>query len=209
MYAKYVVTSVCALSLFPSLLFPVGITANSVSIQTKTNTAQTITLSGKGAKQLSFVITKTPMQGTLSSVVPYGSKKAHVTYTPNTDFEGTDSFTYQAFKDFEFSENATVTIVVTGPPPVVRAVTERTMTGTPVVVSLEGSDAANKTLTFSIVSPPTRGSLSAVTQVPPNSAQVDYVPTGDWTGSDTFTYKANNGTTDSNLGVATVIVNKP
>ncbi|MGH3665955.1 MAG: Ig-like domain-containing protein [Egibacteraceae bacterium] len=80
-------------------------------------------------------------------------------------------------------------------------------------VTLQASDPEECELTFSVVDPPTHGTLSAVTDNPcasgsPNddTATTTYTPELGFTGSDTFTFKANDGQADSNTATITVTI---
>ena len=84
---------------------------------------------------------------------------------------------------------------------------------TPVDVELRGVDQQTCELTFSIVTPPTHGDLSAITNQAcqagtPNvdSATVTYTPDPGFSGDDSFTYKVNDGTQDSNTATVTITV---
>ena len=57
------------------------------------------------------------------------------------------------------------------------------------VITLTGSDPDGDALTFSKVSNPAHGTLSAITQLTPTSAQVTYTPTTDFLGGDSFTFR--------------------
>ena len=59
----------------------------------------------------------------------------------------------------------------------------------------------NDTLTFSVVANPAHGSLSGTV---PN---LTYTPAADYNGSDSFTFKANDGTVDSNIATISITVN--
>ena len=81
-------------------------------------------------------------------------------------------------------------------------------------VDLSGSDPEDCELTFSIVDPPANGALGAITDAActsgsPNTdtATVTYTPDPGFTGDDTFTYRVNDGTDNSNVATATVTVN--
>jgi len=64
---------------------------------------------------------------------------------------------------------------------------------------LSGADADGDALTFSIVTPPTQGTLGPITQTSPTSAEVDYTASASPSGpTDSFTYRVNDGTVDSN-----------
>ncbi len=68
-------------------------------------------------------------------------------------------------------------------------------------VTLTGSDADGDSLTYSIVSNPSHGSLSGTA---PN---VTYMPATNYSGSDSFTFKVNDGTVDSAVATVSVTVN--
>ena len=55
--------------------------------------------------------------------------------------------------------------------------------------------------TDSIVDAPTHGSLSTIT-----GAGVTYTPSADYNGADSFTFKANDGTADSNTATVSITV---
>jgi hypothetical protein len=91
-----------------------------------------------------------------------------------------------------------------------------TQQATAVTVTLQATDPDNCPLTFSIVGPPSHGTLSAVSAptcgaAAPHqaSAQVTYTPTGTYTGPDSFTFKANDGTADSNVATVSITVTAP
>ncbi len=84
---------------------------------------------------------------------------------------------------------------------------------TPVDVELTGADQQTCDLTFSIVTPPAHGQLSAISDEAcapgtPNvdSASVTYTPDGGYAGDDSFTYKVNDGTLDSNTATVRITV---
>lgn len=85
-------------------------TANAQSITTTPNTAATTTLTGTDpdlpAQTLTFAIGTTTTNGTTTLV---GNQ---ITYTPNTNFVGTDSFTFTVSDGISTSTPATVTITV-------------------------------------------------------------------------------------------------
>jgi len=67
-------------------------------------------------------------------------------------------------------------------------------------ITLTGNDPDGDALTFSVVSAPSHGSLSGVA---PN---LTYTPTLNFNGPDSFTFKTNDGTADSNIATVSLTV---
>ena len=145
---------------------------------------------------LTYVIVVPPAHGTLSGTVPA------LTYTPEADWNGTDSFVYTAGDGTETSPPATVTLSVsaTNTAPVAVARTVAATEDTPAALTLAGTDTEGNALTFAIVAPPLHGSLSGTL---PN---ITYTPEPDWNGADEFTFSVNDGTEDSLPGLVAVSV---
>jgi hypothetical protein len=189
-------------------------TANPTSKSTAFNTAGTVNLSGSDPEtcQLTFAIVTGPAHGSLGSITDNAcvagspnTDSATVTYTPTAGYSGTDSFTYTVNDGTATSTPATASLTVSpNTAPTANATSKTTPFRTPASIQLSGSDAETCELTFSIVTAPANGGLSAITNnscVPgaPNTdtATVTYTPNGNYSGSDSFTYKVNDGTTDS------------
>ena len=86
-------------------------------------------------------------------------------------------------------------------PPAANNQSVTTAEDTPVAITLTGSDPDGDPLTFSVVTPPTSGSL---TGTPPN---VTYTPNANFSGPDSFTYIANDGTVTSASATVSITVN--
>ena len=82
--------------------------ANSQTINLFENNIQIIVLTGidKEEDNLSFEITDTPLYGTLSGTAPY------LSYQPNKNFKGSDSFEFRVNDENDFSKKARIKIVV-------------------------------------------------------------------------------------------------
>jgi len=98
----------------------------------------------------------------------------------------------------------TTTTLPNPAPPSASAVSAATDQDTAVNVTLSGADLNDCELTFSIVTPPAHGTLGVITDhacslgLPSSdSASVTYTPAAGFHGNDTFTYKVNDGTSDS------------
>jgi VCBS repeat-containing protein len=91
--------------------------------------------------------------------------------------------------------------------PVVEGKDVSTDTNQPITISLTGNDADGDKLTFTIVAKPESGRLGAISYSGPNSAKVVYTPAAGYTGDDSFTFKANDGTLDSKTATVSIRVN--
>ena len=88
----------------------------------------------------------------------------------------------------------------TNQPPVANDQNVSTVQDTPVGVTLTATDPNNDTLTYSVVAGPVHGTLSGTA---PN---LTYTPAAGYTGADSFTFKANDGTLDSNTATVGIDV---
>jgi len=69
-----------------------------------------------------------------------------------------------------------------------------------VAVVLSATDADGNPLTYSIVNGPAKGSLSG------SAPNLTYTPAADLSGADSFTYKANDGSADSNIATVSITI---
>ena len=128
-----------------------------------------------------------------------------VTYTPNPDFFGNDSFTYTVEDgDGAVSNIATVSIsvVAVNDAPVANDDSGSTAEDTATSIAVLGNDTdeENDTLTIASVTQGSNGSVAI------NGSNVVYTPNADFFGSDTFTYIANDGVDDSNSAIVQVTI---
>jgi uncharacterized repeat protein (TIGR01451 family) len=126
----------------------------------------------------------------------------NVVFTPATNFTGTATVGYTITDGFGGTSSAIITIFVGDSPPV--AVNDNYTVGenTPLVVPADGvltndTDADGDPLTAILKNGPSHGTLTLDT-----NGGFTYTPATNFTGTDSFTYVANDGATNS--GVATV-----
>ncbi|MFN8469350.1 MAG: Ig-like domain-containing protein [Caldilineaceae bacterium] len=172
--------------------------ADNQTVSTQEDTALNITLTGSDVEgnPLTYSIVTQPAHGTLSGTAP------NVTYTPAANYAGTDSFTFKASDGTADSNVATVSINVTAvnDAPVANDVSASTAEGLPVNVTMTATDVDGDPLSYTVVTGPTHGVLSVA------GAVVTYTPQAGYTGLDSFTFLANDGTVDSNVATATINV---
>ena len=172
--------------------------ANNQSVTTNEDTPAAITLTGSDVDldALTYTIITPPANGTLSGTVP------NVTYSPNANYHGSDSFTFKVNDGTTDSNTATVSITVTpvNDAPIANSQSVTTNEDTPASITLTGSDIDLDVLTFMIVTPPVNGTLSG------SGSNVTYTPAANYNGPDSFTFKVNDGTTDSNTATVSITV---
>ena len=127
------------------------------------------------------------------------------TYTPDADFNGSDSFTFKANDGDDDSNTATVDITVTpaNDAPVATDGNLNTPEDTVAMGSLTATDIDGDTLVYSIVSQPTNGTV-VITDA--STGAYTYTPNLNYVGLDSFTFRVNDGTVDSNTATVNVDV---
>ncbi|GAB2591226.1 Ig-like domain-containing protein [Microlunatus antarcticus] len=170
-----------------------------LTVTTAYETEVPITLPGSDADgdDLTYKTTS-PEHGTLKQT----GTSSQLTYTPDDGYSGTDTFTYTANDGTSDSKSATVTINVTAKPNGVPTVNDLQVTASyekTVEVPLSGSDPDNDDLTYATTDPE-HGTLKQTGTGP----ELTYTPDDGFSGDDSFTYTANDGTVDS--APATVII---
>ena len=168
------------------------------SVTTAEDTAKAITLVATDVEgdPLTYAVVAGPTHGTLSGTAP------NLTYTPALNYTGSDSFTFKANDGTVDSNVATVTITVTAvnDAPVAEDQSVTTAEDTAKTITLVATDVESDPLTYAIVVQPAHGSVSLVGNI------ATYTPALNYTGSDSFTFKANDGTVDSNVATVTITV---
>lgn len=169
------------------------------TVTTAEDTPAAVNLQGSDpdGDTLIYSIVTGPTHGALSGKAP------NLTYTPNNNFSGPDSFTFKVNDGTTDSVVTTVSILMTpaNDPPIATAANVTLLEDTSTPIVLAGIDPdGNQQLTYSIVTGPSYGSLSGTE---PN---MTYTPDPNFSGSDGFTFKANDGVSDSAPAVVSIMV---
>ena len=155
---------------------------------------------GEVTQTLTLNVVTAPSHGTLGG---FNSSTGGVTYTPNANYHGSDSFTYTltddntAGGDALTSAQATVTITVTAvnDPPVADAQNPTTTEDTAAALTLTGSDSdpeVVQTLVFAIATSPSHGTLTGLNSA---TGEVTYTPDAGYAGPDSFTFTVTDDAT--------------
>jgi hypothetical protein len=176
-----------------------GLRADGQTVTVDEDSSTGITLSGTDPNggSLTFAISTQPSNGTLAG------SGANQTYTPDADFNGTDTFKFTVNNGTETSAPATVTIDVNpvNDEPAADAQSVTTDEDVPVSFTLTGTDIDGDTLSFSVTQQPTKGTIAGT------APDLTYTPNPDFNGTDSFEIVANDGTVDSPPAMVSVTVN--
>jgi hypothetical protein len=169
--------------------------ASDQTVSTSDDTALPIVLSATDLYPgtLTWSIVAAPSHGTLTGTAPA------LTYTPSLNYYGTDTFTFKVDDGTAESNIATVDISVNDLP-VASDQTVSTSVDTALPIVLSATDLYPGTLTWSIVAAPSHGTLTGT------APALTYTPSLNYYGSDTFTFKVNDGTVDSNIATVDISV---
>ncbi len=158
---------------------------------------QNVTLSWNvGVSAVTGVYSYNILRGATS--IATGTATSGTFVTPIPDLAGTAqnvTYTLQAIETGGTNVTVSAVAVVAGDPGVPSATSQVglvTQDGTPLNITLAGTDLNGGTLSYVIVTPPTKGTLSAGT-----GAARTFTPTGGVYGADQFTFKVNDGKYDS------------
>jgi len=176
--------------------------ANHQSAMTRVDRSAFISLTGSDvdSDKLKYAIGKQPENGSLTFGSDFDTS-GKLTYTPNANFTGKDSFTFTLNDGDLNSSPAAVTLNMTpNHVPMADLQSLTTAEDTATAINLTGSDPDGDTVVYSVVTTPSHGSLSGTA---PN---LTYSPNKNFSGPDSFTFKVNDGTADSALTTLTINV---
>lgn len=148
---------------------------------------------------LDAMIASPPQHGSLDWVA---YRTLH--YIPHPNFVGQDSFTFypQSWPLGVLGPLVTVTLNVTpvNDAPVALAQSRTTAEDQPLTIVVAGTDVDSANLTYAVASGPAHGTLSGTA---PN---LTYTPAANYSGPDSFTFRANDGALDSAPATVSITV---
>ncbi|MGY5881047.1 MAG: Ig-like domain-containing protein [Candidatus Thorarchaeota archaeon] len=143
------------------------------------------------------------VSGTSHGVLTLNLATGSFTYLPDSDWSGTDKFTYELYDGQIYSNVATVTITIAGENDVPVA-SDESFTGdedSDLHGTLAAIDADGDPLTFESVS----GTSNGVLTFSPDGT-FTYSPEADWFGPDSFTFRVYDGQAYSNVATITITI---
>jgi Bacterial Ig domain/FG-GAP repeat len=163
-----------------------------------------LSCSGPPGVSLNYAIVTPPAHGALR---PIDQSTGTVTYISQPGYIGADTFTYDASDSVGAANLATATITIPPLPPTCKNVKSRTRPGGGAArVGLSCTAAAGVPFSYTIVSRPSHGSLSAVDQ---RAGSLVYLSRLGYHGTDHFRYRAIDSGGASNTATSTITVPKP
>ena len=145
---------------------------------------------------LTYVMVKQPSYGKLNGTAP------ELTYTPNINYNGIDSFSYYV-NDGEFNSsvaNVNLTVLPVNDIPIAYPQKLTLQEDSSKIVMLSGVDIDADELSFNILTQPEHGVLSG------SLPNIFYIPEANYYGEDSFTFNANDGEANSSIAQITLNV---
>jgi hypothetical protein len=175
-----------------------------LSVDEDTPLEITLTASDEDGDELSYSVVDNPTHGTLSGTAP------DLTYTPDANYNGQDSFTFKANDGSADSDRRgadskkakiSITVNAINDHPTANSQSFTTDEDTPVTITLTGNDIdQGSSLIFAVTANPTHGTLSGT------APDLTYTPDANYNGQDSFTFKANDGSADSDTATVSITI---
>ncbi|MAF83890.1 MAG: hypothetical protein CL797_07310 [Chromatiales bacterium] len=166
-------------------------------LEDSTDNVLQLTASDDGSGTLLYQLVTYPAHGVLNGPLP------ELTYSPQANYDGSDSFTFSVNDGTHQGNTATVQITVTAvndPPVAIDKEVSLPEDSQAVPIRLDAGDVETSDLAYT-VGKPSHGTLSGT------APDMTYTPDDNYFGDDSFTFTVNDGTVDGGTGesqVATV-----
>jgi VCBS repeat-containing protein len=150
----------------------------SVSTAEDVSLGVTLAATDPEGQALAFDFASAPANGSLSGTAP------DLTYTPDPNFNGSDSFSFEACDPEPLCDTATISIAVSAvnDAPTAQGQSIETETNAPINITLAGSDPESEALDFSVSQLPLHGILIG------SAPEVTYEPDSGFSGADSFEF---------------------
>ncbi|MBS4027752.1 MAG: tandem-95 repeat protein [Ignavibacteriales bacterium] len=160
--------------------------AKDTSISTDEDVSKAIVVQGNDSfdtKTLTFALVASPLHGTLTGEMP------NLTYFPAPNYFGNDNFKFSV-NDGELLDTGTVSITVNtvNDKPIARDTSITLNENTSKSIILPASDVDNITLSFSIITNPSHGTVTN------EEGNLFFYQTQNYSGADTFVFQSSDGT---------------
>ncbi len=168
----------------------------SLTVDEDTSLPITLTATDPEGDPLTFRIVTAASHGTLLGVPP------SITYVPDANFNGLDTFQFVANDGQRDSNTATVSVTVepvNDPPGTVIQLVE-TDEAVAVAITLLAPDVDGDPLTYAVTSSPAHGTLTGT------APALTYTPAPDFAGSDSFNFVAHDGLAFSGTSTVQITV---
>ncbi len=161
-----------------------------------------LTGSDNDSATLSYLIVDSPSSGQLVGNAP------NLRYVPNTDFNGTDQFSFKINDELVDSNTVIVSLTITAQndAPIADARTIDVPEDLSFPITLSGHDLDGDSITFATLTNPVNGTLSGLA---PN---LIYTPQSNFNGEDSFTFQASDASLSSapaTINISVTPVNDP
>ncbi|MBA7535684.1 hypothetical protein ES705_27942 [subsurface metagenome] len=170
-----------------------------ITVQEDRPASITLMASDLDGDRLTYHIVTGPSHGTLSVTGP------SVTYTPESNYSGEDSFTFMVNDSAVDSNTVSISLAIeaVNDPPIANHQSAMTRLDRSVFIILTGRDIDSDKLKYSITTQPEHGSLTFGSDFN-TSGKLTYTPKANFAGKDSFTFKLNDGDVDSAPAMVTL-----
>jgi large repetitive protein len=168
------------------------------------STAISVRASDPDGDRVTYLLVSGPSKGALGPLT-IENGEARWSYLPNAGATGEDTFTIIV----EDANGGFITVIIRivlrkSVPPQANDQNVSALEDSAQTILLSATDPDNDSLTFTITKQPSNGALGNIIQRSANTAEVVYTPSADYSGSDSFTFEARDGSGLADTGVVTI-----
>ena len=177
-------------------------TTATITLDEDSNYSGTLVASDSDGDSLTYAVVTAPEKGVVTIT---NEATGAFTYIPSSNENGSDSFSFKA--NDGSSDSATVAVAVTIDPvndhPVATAASISLDEDVVYTGELTATDVESSALTYSVVGQTERGVVAITNEA---TGAFSYTPTANENGSDSFTFKVNDGAADSSEAMVNLTI---